>query len=138
MKLLIDTNIILDFLLEREPFYDNSKEILKLCALKKFQGFITASSVTDIFYIVHKALKNTDETYKILTPILNIFEILNVTSNDVKKAFAVKAKDFEDCLMAECAKSNKLTGIVTRNYKDFQDFNVKLYSPENIIGKFEY
>ncbi len=137
MKLLIDTNIILDFLLEREPFYNNSKEILNLCALKKFQGFITASSVTDIFYIVHKALKNIDETYKILAAILNILEILSVTGNDVQKAFIRKAKDFEDCLMAECAKSNKCDGIVTRNYKDFQDFNIKIYTPENIIEKFK-
>ena len=113
MKLLIDTNVILDVLIKRQTFYDNSKAVLKLCEIRKIQGFITASSVTDIFYLVRKAIKNVDETYKIIGALLNIVDVLNVNSQDVQNAFITRAKDFEDCLMAECAKSNKCSGILT-------------------------
>ncbi len=136
MKLLIDTNVVLDVLIKRDIFYDSSRAILKLCEDRKIQGFITASSITDIFYLVRKALKNVDETYKIIATLLDILGILSVTSKDVQKAFLARANDFEDCLMAECAKSNKCSGIVTRNYKDFLTFGINIYSPEDVLEKF--
>lgn len=119
MRLMIDTNIILDVLLEREPFYMYSKAVLELCEGRKINGFISASTATDIFYLVRKALQSTDEAYKALGNILNIVKILTVTNDDVNSAFIQRALDFEDCLLATCAKSNKCDGIVTRNKKDF-------------------
>ena len=136
MKLLIDTNVVLDVLIQRQQFYDNSRAVMKLCESRKIQGFITASSVTDIFYLVRKAVKNIDKTYKVITALLDIVGVLSVTSKDVQKAFLTKAKDFEDCLMAECAKSNKCSGIVTRNKQDFLTFGIELYSPEDIVLRF--
>ena len=136
MKLMIDTNVILDVLLERSDFYENSKAVLDLCENKKILGFVSASSITDIFYLVRRALKDTDKTYKVIGALLNIVGILNVTQDDVQRAFLQHAKDFEDCLLAECAKSNNCAGIVTRDKKDFQDFGITLYSPEQIIAKF--
>ena len=133
MKLMIDTNVILDVLLERSDFYANSKAVLDLCECRKILGFISASSITDIFYLVRRALRDTDETYKVIGALLNIVGILNVTQADVQRAFLQHAKDFEDCLLAECAKSNNCAGIVTRDKKDFLDFDIELYSPEQII-----
>lgn len=133
MRLMIDTNIFLDVLLRREPFFDSSKALLKLCEDKKVQGFLSASSATDIFYLVRKGLQSTDSAYKALGSILNIAKILTVTSNDVLNAFMQKAADFEDCLLATCAKSNKCSAIVTRNKKDFPDFGITLMSPEEIL-----
>lgn len=72
-----------------------------------------------------------------ISSILNIVRILTVTNDDVLNAFQVRAKDFEDCLMATCAKSNKCDGIVTRNKKDFLTFVVTLYSPEELLQLFE-
>ena len=133
MRLMIDTNIVLDVLLEREPFYDQSKAVLDLCEQKTIYGFISASTATDIFYLIRKALGSTDEAYKALGHILDIVKVLTVTNEDVNAAFLKKAKDFEDCLLATCAMSNKCDGIVTRNEKDFTTFGIKLYSPEEII-----
>ena len=134
MRLMIDTNIVLDVLLEREPFYSNSKAVLELCEGGKINGFISASTATDIFYLVRKSLQSTDEAYKALGNILSIVKILTVTNDDVNSAFVQRAHDFEDCLLATCAKSNKCDGIVTRNKKDFLSFGVALYSPEEITG----
>lgn len=135
MKLMIDTNVVLDVLLERSEFYGKSKAVLDLCESKKILGFVSASSITDIFYLVRRALRDTDETYKVIGALLNIVGVLNVTTEDVNRAFLRHAKDFEDCLLAESAKSNKCVGIVTRDKKDFQDFEIELYSPEEIILK---
>lgn len=131
-RLMIDTNIILDVLLEREPFFTQSKCSLDLCEKGRLQGFISASTATDIFYIIRKALDSTEEAYKALGHILNIVKVLTVTNDDVNQAFMQKAKDFEDCLLATCAKSNKCDGIVTRNAKDFDEFGITLYTPEEI------
>ena len=133
MKIMIDTNIILDVLLEREPFYEYSKAILELCEKRKIHGFISASSATDIFYLVGKALSSTEAAYDALGEILNIVKILTVTNDDVNKAFLQKAKDFEDCLLATCAKSNNCDAIITRNKKDFMTFGITLFSPEEFI-----
>jgi len=133
MKIMIDNNIILDVLLEREPFYKHSRAILEMCEKRKIYGFISASSATDIFYLVRKALSSTEKAYDALGEILNIVKILTVTNDDVNKAFLQKAKDFEDCLLATCAKSNNCDAIITRNKKDFLDFGITLFSPEELI-----
>ena len=133
MRLMIDTNIFLDVLLQREPFFESSKAVLKLCEDKKVQGFLSASSATDIFYIVRKGLQSTDAAYKALGSILDIVKVLTVTNDDVLNAFMQKAADFEDCLLATCARSNKCSAIVTRNKKDFLDFGITLMSPEELL-----
>ena len=132
MRMMIDTNIILDVLLRREPFYGHSKAVLDLCENKDIHGFISASAATDIFYLLRKGLGSTDEAYKALGHILNIVKVLTVTNSDVMEAFLLKARDFEDCLLAVCARSNKCAGIITRNKKDFWEFGIPLYSPEEI------
>lgn len=83
------------------------------------QGFVTASTITDIFYLTRRALHSTEETYKVVGHILNLVKVLTVTNDDVLTAFQARANDFEDCLLATCAKSNKCDGIVTRNKKTF-------------------
>ena len=133
MRLMIDTNIFLDVLLQREPFFESSKAVLKLCEDKKVQGFLSASSATDIFYIVRKGLQSTDAAYKALGSVLDIVKVLTVTNDDVLNAFMQRAADFEDCLLATCAKSNKCSAIVTRNKKDFLDFGITLMSPEELL-----
>ena len=133
MRLMIDTNIFLDVLTQREPFYADSKAVLELCESKKIQGFLSASSVTDIFYLVHRQLHSAELAYQALGSILDIVKVLTVTNDDVLNAYITKAPDFEDCLLATCARSNKCAGIVTRNKKDFLEFGVLLYSPEEIL-----
>ena len=137
MKLMIDTNVVLDVLLERTEFYEKSKAVLDLCESKKILGFVSASSITDVFYLVRRALRSTEETYKVIEALLNIVGVLSVTEADVHRAFLRHAKDFEDCLLAESAKSNNCVGIVTRDSRDFQNFEITLYSPEEIILKLE-
>lgn len=137
MKVMIDTNIILDVLTEREPFYIESRRVLSLCEDKAINGYVTASTVTDIFYIVHRYTHDKDKTYKCLGSLLDIVKIFPVTNENIVAAYLIKAKDFEDCLLAECAKSNGCAYIITRNPDDFAEFGVPLLSPEEAIKKFD-
>ena len=100
MRCMIDTNIILDVLLAREPFYADSKAVLNLCENKEIKGFISATAATDIFYLVRNYLGSTDAAYDALGHILEIVKVLTVTNDDVTAALLRKAKDFEDCLLA--------------------------------------
>ncbi|MCD8379308.1 MAG: PIN domain-containing protein [Lachnospiraceae bacterium] len=133
---MIDTNIFIDVLAEREPFYTNSKAVLKLCEDKTVQGFLSASSVTDIFYLIRRLLGNTDQAYQALGYILDIAKVLTVTNENVLNAYIQRAADFEDCLLATCAKANQCDAIVTRNKKDFLTFGITLLSPEELLELF--
>ena len=136
MRLMIDTNIFLDVLTKREPFFDNSKSVLDLCERRKVQGFLSASSVTDIFYLVHRQLHSIDLAYQALGSVLDIAKVLTVTNDDVLNAYITRASDFEDCLLATCAKSNRCDAIVTRNKKDYLTFGITLLSPEELLELF--
>ena len=133
MRLMIDTNIFLDVLTKREPFFENSKSVLDLCERRKVQGFLSASSVTDIFYLVHRQLHSIDLAYQALGSVLDIAKVLTVTNDDVLNAYITRASDFEDCLLATCAKSNRCDAIVTRNKKDYLTFGITLLSPEELL-----
>ena len=136
MRVMVDTNIVLDVLLKREGFFEQSRAVLSLCEERKIQGFVSASAVTDIFYLTKKALGSLEDTYKVISSLLNILKVLTVTNQDVILAFQQKARDYEDCLLATCTKSNKCDGIVTRNKRDFITFGVTLYTPEELLMLF--
>ena len=136
MRLMIDTNIFLDVLIRREPFYAHAKAVLDLCESGKVQGFLSASSVTDLFYLVHRQLHSTELAYQALGFILDIVKVLTVTNDDVFNAYITRAADFEDCLLATCAKSNQCDAIVTRNKKDYLTFGITLLSPEELLALF--
>ena len=133
---MIDTNVFLDVLTRREPFYAQSRAVLALCENRRVQGFLSASSVTDIFYLIRRHFHSTEEAYRALGAILDIVKVLTVTNDDVLNAYIARAPDFEDCLLATCARSNRCDAIVTRNKKDYLTFGLPLLSPEELTALF--
>lgn len=136
MKIMCDTNVIIDVLLEREPFAEASCRVLSLCEEHKIEGFVSVSSVTDIYYLVRKYTHSTELAYKAVGKLLEIVKVCSVSNNDVLTAFQRKARDFEDCLVATCAKSIRCSCIVTRNKKDFEEFDIPLLTPEELLQQF--
>ncbi len=134
MKVMIDTNIFIDVLLERENFVEESCKVLSMCEEHSISGFVSASAVTDIYYLVRKYTHSTELSYKAVGKVLEIVKVCSVTNNDVLVAFQKQAKDFEDCLVSVCAKTNNCDYIITRNKKDFEDFEVKAISPTEFIN----
>ena len=87
MRIMIDTNVFLDVLTQREPFYAASRQVLELCENDRVQGFLTASSVTDIYYLIHRHLHDTEQSYQALGAVLKIAKVLPVTNEDVLSAY---------------------------------------------------
>lgn len=137
MKIMCDTNVVIDVLLERVPFVEDSCKILSLCEERKIDGFVSASSVTDIYYLVRKYTHSTELAYKAVGKLLEIVKVCSVTNDDIIIAFQKRAKDFEDCLVATCAQSNHCDYIVTRNKKDFEEFGIPVLTPAEILLEFD-
>lgn len=133
MALLIDTNILIDVLCEREEFFDDSKKVFDLCSSGKITGIIAAHSITNIFYILRKGY--TDAQRRNL--LLSLFAYFTISSVDEKKLRNALLRsdfiDFEDCLQNECAVEEKADCIITRNKKDFEGADVKVYTPGEFI-----
>jgi predicted nucleic acid-binding protein len=138
MKVLIDTNVILDALAKRPLFYDNAEKIFFLAAEEKIKAFITASSVTDISYLIRKHLRSSEEAKLALLKLFTLFQIIDVTGEDCKKALEQNITDYEDALLATCARRNKIEYIITRNIKDFTNSPVPAILPERFVSTHPY
>lgn len=133
MKIMCDTNVVLDVLLDREPFVQDSYKILSLCEEHRIHGLVSASSITDIYYLTREYTHSTELAYRAIGKLLEIVKVCSVTNNDVLVAYQKKAKDFEDCLLATCAKSIGCDFIITRNKRDFEEFDIPLLTPTELL-----
>ena len=136
MKLLIDTNVILDAMMLREPWAGAAQDIILAIAEEKAEGYITASSVTDLYYLLHKHLKDKAQTKQALAGLLAVLTVLDVNGSDCEKAFDVSMPDYEDALLACCGKRRKVDRIITRNMKDYEGSPVQAVTPDEFVSSF--
>ena len=134
MKLLIDTNIVLDVLCNRKGFVENSSKVFKLCETKKLDGYLSAISVPNIAYILRKEL-SIEKLKSIIVKLNIIFSIIELKPNDLILATNLDFKDYEDSLQSVCAKRIKADFIITRNTKDFKNSPVKAITPEQLFAR---
>ena len=133
MNILIDTNIVLDFLLKREPHIKNAEMIFKACKEFKINGFIAAHSIPDIFYIMRKSF-TLYELKEIIKLLADFITIVDLTEKMILSAlFEHNFSDFEDSLQDECAQEINADFIITRNTKDFEYSKVKAIEPNEFI-----
>ena len=135
MNLLIDTNVILDILLQREPYYKDAAKINALSENGYVCGYISASAVTDIFYVAKKELKNKDLAIKLLKDILKTIHIASVTETNIYEALDLQWDDFEDSVQYVIGQSISADYIITRNPKDFSNSDIKVMSPEEFFNQ---
>ena len=139
MKILVDTNIIMDSIIGRQPFFDMSDKVIKICADENIdvKGYLSAHSVTNLFYLLRKYFSNED-TREILIDLFTIFDILQVDSKKIKSAILNRNfKDFEDCLQVECAKDVNADFVITRNLKDFSSSTIPCILPSDFCKLFD-
>jgi len=134
MKILIDTNIILDALMNREPWAKAAQDIMLAVANEKVVGCITASTFTDIYYLLRKHLQDKEQTKRTLLGLLSVISVLDVNGKDCEEAFGLPMPDYEDALLAHCAKRHMVDNIITRNVKHFNGSPVKAVRPEDFLG----
>lgn len=137
MRVLIDTCVIIDALQSRIPFAESAQQIFIYSANKQFEGYITAKSVTDIYYLTHRLTHSDAETRKILGKLFTLFHLLDTTSLDCRKAISSEISDYEDAIMVETAIRSEMDCIVTRNVKDYMKSSVKVYEPSVFLKLLE-
>ncbi len=135
MKVIVDTNVLLDVVLKREPFVEHSLAVIVACQKEIIEGSITTQTIADMFYLLRKDF-TPKERRAILLWYCDIFQISSVDGN--KMVLALKNENFsdlEDCLQSECAISFEADYIVTRNEKHFHHSIVPAISPYNFCKK---
>ena len=137
MILLIDTNVILDILEKREPFFQDSYTALEQATISNHRILFSASSVKDIYYMVRSHTGNIETAKTALTKLLTLVQICDTYADDIKTARTFAISDFEDAVLAATAVRETANFIISRNVKDFVNSPVKAISPTDyIMGNF--
>ncbi len=137
MKILVDTNVIIDALTSREPWNVSAEKIFLLGANQIVDMYITASSATDIYYLVRKHLHDTQTEKQVMGKLYSFMGILEVTGTDCVEAIASAIADYEDAVVEKVAARKDMDYIVTRNIKDYQNGSVKTISPDDFVSLME-
>ena len=130
MKMLFDTNVLIDAICERNNNYKSSQELIYKVVNKEIDGYISAKQITDIYYILRKYCGEA-ERRKIIKTISNTFEILPLLPSFTNYCLNSKINDYEDAILDEQAKVNMISVIVTNNTKDFSDSKTLVLRPED-------
>lgn len=133
MKILLDTNIIIDALTSREPWNKSAEKIFLMGANHIVDLYITASSATDIYYLLRKFVKDTAQSKQIMGKLYSLIGILDVTAENCIEALASSISDYEDAVLEKVALSKSMDYIVTRNTKDYQKGTMKVILPDKFI-----
>lgn len=132
-RILIDTDIILDFFFDRQPFAENAAKILSLCESKEIKGFVTPVIISNVYYLLRQTATHLRVIEK-LKQLVSITEILIIDKDAVLQALNSDFKDFEDALQNYSAELDKeIDVILTRNTKDFKNSLLAVMTPDNYI-----
>ena len=133
MKILLDTNVIVDFLAKRPAFFDDAQTIIDKCKNEKINGTVAVHTVSTLFYLLKKYV--SFETAKDI--LYNLFQIIEIGSSDKKSVLrALENKEFtdlEDGLQYQCAVEENVDFIITRNKKDFRASKIPVYTPAEFL-----
>ena len=132
MKILFDTNIIIDYLQKRNN-YDSAHELIIRASKKEFSAYITAKSYADIHYLVKHNTHDEKNTRNTLNTLAKVFRLIDTTENDCIFALASKINDYEDAIMDESGYRAGVDYIVSGNYKDFKEAKCKVLKQSEMI-----
>lgn len=130
-RILLDTNVILDIALKREPHFEYSSKIFELIDKGQILGCITATTVTDIYYISKKE-KGNKVAIEFISKLIEIVDVIGVDKNTIIKALKSNLSDFEDAVQVTAAEFNEIGTIITRNKSDFLNIGLEILSPKEL------
>jgi len=132
-RVLIDTDVILDFFFDRKPFSDNAAKVLSLCESREIKGFITSVIISNVYYLLRQTSTH-EKVIEKLIQLVTITEVLTTDKDVIIKALNSNFKDFEDAFQNYSAELNgQIDLIITRNIKDFKYSSLGVMTPENYI-----
>jgi len=132
-NVLIDTDVILDFFFDREPFAEFATDILNLCEENKIKGFTTPVIICNTYYLLRKTAKH-DIVIEKIKQLLTIIDVLQIDKEVVLDSLDSDFKDFEDALQNYSAvKNGKISIVLTRNIKDYKKSELAVMTPETYL-----
>ena len=136
MRVIIDTNVVLDVLLEREPFVKAAVDVFCLVEESRLDAFICATTITTIDYLLTQSLP-ASEARDTLHRLISLFEIATVNRSVIERALMSKINDFEDAVLDEAGQMAGADSVVTRNTKDFTGSTLKVFDPNEFLAQLD-
>jgi predicted nucleic acid-binding protein len=131
-KVLIDLNIILDFLNKRN-FHQEAAQLINMCVEKKLSGFICAHEVTTLSYFLLKEQKDKAKVINTITALLDIFNIISIDESILRDSLISPISDYEDAVIEVSSMKNNIDYIISRNISDFKLSRIPTYTPEQFF-----
>lgn len=132
MRVLFDTNVLLDALLAHEPFVVNAAFLLTAVEAGQIEGFMSATTVTDVHYLVRRQTQSAEIAIDAVTRLLNLMEIAAVDREVLQQAIGLRLTDFEDAVQIACAIRLGLNVIATRDVDGFTNSPIAVLSSEDL------
>lgn len=138
MRVLFDTNVIVDVLQKREPHFENSYRVFQMAAKEDsdITGLVAASILTDIYYVIRPSLGSKAAAREAIRQLTELLMVCDTQAVDAAEALDLPMEDFEDAIVAAVGKREKADVIVTRNTKDFAQSPVPAITPDEFLMKY--
>jgi predicted nucleic acid-binding protein len=133
LRVLVDTNIVLDFLLQREPFLQDAELLFRAIASGQIIGHVTATALTDIFYIARRHTRSVEKARQAVLETLNVMVICPINRAVLESALASDLADFEDAVQIACAIDQELDAISTRDLQGFSTSSITVLSIREVL-----
>ena len=133
MKVMVDTCISLDFIQQRELFFNDARDLFAAIADEKIEGYVSVKSLVDIHYVAKHILHDEAVVRPILQNLLSLLRLVDSRADEASKALISNITDYEDALMAQTAAANSMDYIVTRNVRDYRNSPVKAITPADLM-----
>ena len=133
MRILLDTNIVLDIALGRVPYLSDSADVFKEIDNESIYAFVTATTITDIYYVA-KREKGHPITIDFISNLIEIVDVIGIDREIVKASLISDFADFEDAIQSVSSRLNGIDYIITRNHKDFIKSEISAVSPKELLA----
>ena len=134
MRVLLDTDVVLDFVLERTPYVEAAAQLLELHAKGRYQGFISSITPINVFYVGRKAV-GAGKARLSIADLLATLEVCPVTQATLISALDSSFSDYEDAVQHSSAAASGLDAIITRNVRDYKNATLPVFSPTGFLAK---
>lgn len=132
-KLFIDSDVVIDFFTDREPFANPASEIFELNEQRKVELHVSAVSINNIYYIVRKYLDHK-RAIQVIEELIDMVQVVETTKSEIIQALKNGFKDFEDSIQYSTALTiDGIEAIITRNVKDYERSEIAVFTPENYL-----
>ncbi len=133
MKAILDTNIVLDVLLDRRPFAKAAVEIFALAEQSRINGMLCATTITTMHYLLRTAFSK-QEARQLTSKLLGLFDIAAVNRHVIERTLGSPIRDFEDAVLSEAGQLAGADCIITRNPRDFHRCPLRIFDPDEFLA----